>query len=54
MYNEANNTQVFYHFLLKEAEKAHHCVECGQCEQSCPQQIPVRQMLKEVITTFGR
>lgn len=32
---------------------ASRCIECGICEQKCPQRIPIREQLKEVQEIFG-
>lgn len=37
-----------YSMLVKEEEKASSCIECGKCESHCPQDIPIRDMLKVV------
>ena len=33
--------------LTKEPAFATQCVQCGKCEQHCPQSIPIREKLKE-------
>ena len=35
--------------LRKEPGFASQCIECGKCEQHCPQHISFREKLKEVI-----
>ncbi|MBE5882659.1 MAG: aldo/keto reductase [Lachnospiraceae bacterium] len=32
--------------LRKDSTSASNCIECGKCEQHCPQHIPIRQELK--------
>ena len=32
--------------LRKDATGASNCVECGKCEQHCPQKIEIRKELK--------
>ncbi|MCY2991804.1 MAG: aldo/keto reductase [Planctomycetota bacterium] len=40
-----------YH-SLSEAERASACLDCGTCEEKCPQQIPVGTMLRQVSEQF--
>lgn len=39
-----------------DALKAHagDCVECGACEERCPYNLPIREMLKTVAADFGK
>ena len=30
------------------------CTECGQCEEMCPQGLPIRDLMKETAALFGR
>ena len=33
---------------------ASECVECGLCEERCPYHLPIRQMMKHLVQTFGK
>lgn len=41
-----------YFGLLSESARASNCVECGLCEEKCPQQIPIMDELKYVTELF--
>lgn len=41
-----------YANAVKNSGKAGSCVECGQCESACPQQIKVIEQLKECAAVF--
>lgn len=38
--------------MRKDASGASNCIECGKCEQHCPQHIPIRQELRAVKRTL--
>ncbi|MGX4598389.1 aldo/keto reductase [Faecalimicrobium sp. JNUCC 81] len=33
--------------------KANECVSCGLCETKCPYELPIREMLKDVVSKLG-
>jgi predicted aldo/keto reductase-like oxidoreductase len=46
MVNEQDHGRFLYS-LLPAADHADNCVECGECEEQCPQQLPIRDWLKK-------
>ncbi len=39
---------------LKSEQKASACIACGKCEEICPQQIKVSEVMKDVTETFEK
>ena len=36
------------YWLLKPEQRASCCMDCGLCEENCPQSLPIPELLKEV------
>ncbi len=52
MFEGVENSQMNYYMLLKDGERASSCIECGECENICPQMVPIQNTLKKVKKTF--
>ncbi len=44
----------YYDNMIKSTGKASDCIECRQCENVCPQHLPIVNHLKEVAGYFGK
>jgi len=47
IYNTWESQKRGYANLESQGKAADNCIECGLCEESCPQHIPIREKLKE-------
>ena len=43
-----------YNKYTAEGGKASTCIECGACENACPQKLPIRELLKQVSAQFDK
>jgi len=62
LYNEEKRASVnyvhasgfYYKAMTQTRGKASDCIECGLCEQNCPQNLPIRENLKLVKAMFEK
>jgi predicted aldo/keto reductase-like oxidoreductase len=38
--------------LAQVVDGAESCTECGECEEKCPYELPIRDMIKEHVALF--
>ena len=48
MFKDPEMASMLYNFLLAPEQRASGCLECGECEEKCPQQISIMDELKNV------
>ncbi len=49
------NADFYYSSVYtKNNGKASDCIACGKCEKSCPQHLPIRNLLKDVAKEFDK
>ena len=46
------NADYYYEVHTKAGGRASDCIACGKCEKACPQNLPVRELLKDVAKEF--
>ncbi|MDF2671845.1 MAG: Aldo/keto reductase [Clostridiales bacterium] len=52
MMDDIPTFQTSYNIQIGSDHNASNCIECGHCEELCPQGIPIREMLKETTRLF--
>lgn len=53
MFGSADSVKMAYKMFMPENERASNCAQCGECEEKCPQHLPIREKLEEVDKTLG-
>jgi len=46
--------EIFFDWMGQVIDKARDCAQCGECEEKCPYQLPIREMISENIAFFER
>lgn len=49
-----SSQMVYYNNIAISHGKASDCINCGKCEQACPQHLPIREYLKDVADKFEK
>ena len=53
MFNTLDNYKKHYASIVEKGEGADNCVQCGLCEEKCPQHIRIRDMLADIHKEFA-
>lgn len=54
LYGLWDSARQSYADLVARGQGADACIECGECEDKCPQNIPIRQQLQEAHAALSR
>jgi predicted aldo/keto reductase-like oxidoreductase len=54
IYNNYDEAAHIYGGGLRDGSSASDCIECGACQERCPQHLPIIEIMKEVVSAFGK
>lgn len=52
IFNDFGKAKFWVTGFIKEGQRASDCIDCGACEDHCPQQIPIREHLKKIVNLY--
>ena len=54
MYDKADTSRVEYNNWMPENDRASACIQCRECEDKCPQSIPISEWMVHVHQVLGK
>lgn len=54
LWNDWNSVYYYRDIHTGDGRMASDCIGCGQCEDICPQHLPIRELLKDVAAEFEK
>lgn len=54
LWNDWSSAHYYYNVHTANNGMASDCIGCGQCEDICPQHLPIRKLLEEVVSEFEK
>jgi uncharacterized protein len=51
-YEDEQRAKFLYTIRIQEGERAGQCLECKECEEKCPQGIPISEWMKKAVDLF--
>jgi predicted aldo/keto reductase-like oxidoreductase len=52
MYDKFDYSKNHYNRFLPDSSKGNLCVVCGECEEKCPQDIPISDWMEKIHQAF--
>lgn len=52
LFENVEEAKKMYTTFVPESQRASQCISCGECEDTCPQQLPIRDALQDVVRLF--
>ncbi|MEA3339344.1 MAG: aldo/keto reductase [Chloroflexota bacterium] len=53
MYEKPDQSREAYNVWIPEEQRASACIQCAECEEKCPQNIPISELMERVHAALG-
>jgi hypothetical protein len=53
MYEKLEDSRTRYNTFFDESQRAHNCLDCKECDEKCPQKIPISQWMPHIHAVLG-
>jgi len=52
IFGQLDEARKYYAWETRSGAKASNCIQCGQCEAACPQQLGIIEYLKQCVAAL--